>query len=318
MTPDVADFLQLAHPTDLFLRQDDVNNTPLVKTLHQFVSANSQALRSPTLAHNLGVQAARAAWSYNPPRVTQSLQRKLMERLSDCLNTVRESWKGTRPSDRLQKLDASKEFYRLWGILQFAFCISTDSNPDMKGFELFGDGFFWGGCTIVYLFEQQLRFDAFNFTDHVLNISVFDEDGKDKMGEFLQVATEVRLLNDRIFNTLRTIYPVNEAPVEHFEPPETEDFTRVKIVSSVDTSPNYSEYSDRRSSISYRKHQSQQFGNTPIGSQQSAPQNTSSQFSAPPSSGGPPPPPPPGPPPGPPPQMGGGPPPPPPPPPPPM
>ncbi|KAL0491851.1 Rac-binding component of scar regulatory complex [Acrasis kona] len=253
LSGDMEDFLKLAQPSDLFIRSDIPSETPLVKAM------NDLKIESPAVCGDLKEQATRAAALYQFKRGPHSLLKMLMGRLSTCLDGLRSGWKGDRPADRLQKLDASKEFYRLWGILQFVFCLpegdTETKNEDMKGFELFGDGFFWAGCSIVYLFDQQLRFDAFNFSDHVLNISVSDQDGIDDMKEFLRVSREVRLLNDRIFNTLRAVFPMKDAPVEMFEAPITEDFARVKIVSSV-TVENTSDPVSARQSVSFRKTQS--------------------------------------------------------------
>lgn len=99
--------------------------------------------------------------------------------------------------------------------------------------EKFGHGFLWGGCTIVYLFGQQERFDAFNFSDHVLNINLLVEKGHEKIIGFLETANEVRSLNDRIFRTLRTYVTVPQLPIEKFTPPEDDSFLKTKIVSGI-------------------------------------------------------------------------------------
>lgn len=40
--------------------------------------------------------------------------------------------------------------------------------------EKFGDGVAWGGCTIVYLLGQELRFKLLDFTYHVLSVAETD------------------------------------------------------------------------------------------------------------------------------------------------
>lgn len=255
------ELFELAAIDDFFVRTDDPDNTPLVQRLKAFVSdANiQQSIRAREMSKDLPQHAARAIKMYMPPRNMMSLFKQLLERMSGFLDKVREPWKGTSPTDRLQKLDSSKEFYRLWGILQFVFCMKDPRNQGFSDFDVFGDGFYWAGCTIIYLFGQQLRFDAFNFSDHVMNINLFSDHGRDKMQDFLQTASEVRALNDRIFNVLRANYPMPQNAVQHFESPETEDFTKVRIVASVDTNRNNL---DTKEFGSYRK-QSMSFGSAP-------------------------------------------------------
>lgn len=226
--------VEKANVFDLFTRFDEPEKAPFVTKLYNFVNLpDVQAvLKSPDLAKDLPTMAARAVKLYNPPRASMSIYKQCLERMTTILNNVREEWKGTSPADRLSKLDSSKEFYRLWAILQFIFCI-RDKPDKATDFENFGDGFFWGGNTIVYLFGQQLRFDAFNFTDHVLNINVISSKGREQITDFLNLAVEVRHKNNRVFNTLKTYYPLQYTQIENFSVPETEDFTKVKVVASV-------------------------------------------------------------------------------------
>lgn len=37
--------------------------------------------------------------------------------------------------------------------------------------ELYGDGLFWAGCTLIHLLGQKERFNTFNFTYHTLAIN---------------------------------------------------------------------------------------------------------------------------------------------------
>ena len=230
------DLLLLQKMSDYYIRKE-IHQTPLTQIIAAFVNDPQvqQTIHAPELSKNLIDQASRAVKMYQPPRELLSLFKQFLERMSGFLSNVRESWKGTSPPDRLQKLDSSKEFYRLWGVLQFVFCMPPEAVNEPTDFEVFGDGFFWAGCTIVYLFQQQLRFDAFNFSDHVLNISNISKEGMDLLKPFLNNAHIIRAVNDRVFNCLRNYYPLTDNTPDDYQPPQDEEFTKVKIVASVST-----------------------------------------------------------------------------------
>lgn len=242
------DLLQLQKITDYYIRKD-VDHAPLTSTIAQFVNDPQvqQNIHAPELSKKLTEQATRAVKMYQPPRELLSLFKQFLERMSGFLSNVRESWKGTSPPDRLQKLDSSKEFYRLWGVLQFVFCIPPEVANEPSDFEVFGDGFFWAGCTIVYLFQQHLRFDAFNFSDHVLNISNISKEGMEKLKPFLNNAHIIRSINNRVFNCLRSYYPLVDNTPDDYTPPTDEDFTKVRVVATVSTD-NTSSFSSFRQS----------------------------------------------------------------------
>ncbi|KAG2375247.1 hypothetical protein C9374_009870 [Naegleria lovaniensis] len=242
------DLLLLQKITDYYIRKD-VDHAPLTSTIAQFVNDPQvqQNIHAPELSKKLTEQATRAVKMYQPPRELLSLFKQFLERMSGFLSNVRESWKGTSPPDRLQKLDSSKEFYRLWGVLQFVFCIPPEVANEPTDFEVFGDGFFWAGCTIVYLFQQHLRFDAFNFSDHVLNISNISKEGMEKLKPFLNNAHIIRSINNRVFNCLRSYYPLVDNTPDDYTPPTDEDFTKVRVVATVNTD-NSSSFSSFRQS----------------------------------------------------------------------
>ncbi|KAL9642946.1 hypothetical protein ABK040_010639 [Willaertia magna] len=231
------DLTQLQKLTDLYVRKD-IDRTPLVSTIASFVNDPQVQLsiHAPELSKTLTDQASRAVKMYQPPRELLTLFKQFLERMSGFLSNVRESWKGTSPPDRLQKLDSSHEFYRLWGILQFVFCLPPENPTEPTDFEVFGDGFFWAGCTIVYLFQQQLRFDAFNFSDHVVNVSNISKEGMDILTPFLNNAHIIRAVNNRVFNTLRNYYPLPDFVAEEFTPPVDEEFLKQKVVATISAS----------------------------------------------------------------------------------
>lgn len=48
---------------------------------------------------------------------------------------------------------------------------STNSVETDSFLEQYGDAVAWGGCTILYLLGQQLRFELLDFTYHVLAVA---------------------------------------------------------------------------------------------------------------------------------------------------
>jgi hypothetical protein len=48
---------------------------------------------------------------------------------------------------------------------------STNSVEADSFLEQYGDAVAWGGCTILYLLGQQLRFELLDFTYHVLAVA---------------------------------------------------------------------------------------------------------------------------------------------------
>lgn len=66
-------------------------------------------------------------------------------------------------------VENTTEFYRLWSALQFVCCLPTGDN-ELSNHELFGDGLFWAGCTIMHFLNQQMRFEVFDFSYHILNV----------------------------------------------------------------------------------------------------------------------------------------------------
>jgi hypothetical protein len=82
---------------------------------------------------------------------------------------VKDTWSGTMPDNGLLSVDHTTEFYRLWSALQFVFCLPPDEGG-MSCQEKFGDGFVWGGITLVYMLHQEQRFRVFDFCYHILNV----------------------------------------------------------------------------------------------------------------------------------------------------
>lgn len=224
---------------DVFIRLDNLQEAPLVQTISNFVKLDDKRIRSSDLLKEQPNQAYKAIKIYDPPREIHSLIQQVLDRMTKILENIKDEWKGTSGSDRLIKFDSSKEFYRLWAVLQFIYCIEDMESSNYSDIETFGHGFTWGGSSLVYLFGQHLRFDAFNFTDHVLNTDTLTE-GLDKnrnmVEKFLVNAKLLQSLNTQIFSTLKTFYPLQMVHNENFTPPDSDDFSKIRVVSNFNSS----------------------------------------------------------------------------------
>jgi len=131
------------------------------------------------------------------------------------LDAVRPEWAGTSPDNGVMPVDSTSEFYRLWSGLQFVCCLPTGEN-ELSNHELFGDGLFWAGCTIIHFLGQQHRFEVFDFSYHILNVeeSASVPCTNASIHQFFKKVTLIRDLNQTIFNTLRAYcLPPQEEPL---------------------------------------------------------------------------------------------------------
>jgi len=88
-----------------------------------------------------------------------------LHRLSKFLDrVVRQEWQGPRPANGLIDTENPRDFVRLYSALQFIFCCSAGKEADDIDIALFGDGFSWGGCILLYLLGHWHRFNFMDFT----------------------------------------------------------------------------------------------------------------------------------------------------------
>jgi hypothetical protein len=80
------------------------------------------------------------------------------------LDQVAPDWSNERETDEvIVNAETTKEFYRLWSIMEFLFIreqhVHTQGmTPATLGdMEVFGDGFLWAGCSIVHMLQQHER-----------------------------------------------------------------------------------------------------------------------------------------------------------------
>lgn len=83
-------------------------------------------------------------------------------------------WFGEeKPKNNIMHVNECVEFYRVWSVLQFLYCIPV-SDMDYTVEQLFGEGLNWAGCTLIMLLKQQKRFETMDFSYHLLKVQRFD------------------------------------------------------------------------------------------------------------------------------------------------
>jgi len=153
--------------------------TPLYTAFQDLLEIEGFEFKSTSLIKEAPNQIKECFDLYRPRKESYSFFKKFLERITTYLEKAREEWKGGHEANRLVTLDTSTEFFRIWAICQFIFCM-VDKKATTTDMETFGHGMIWGGTTLVYLFGQYLRYEAFNFCDHVLNISTLVKEKKKK------------------------------------------------------------------------------------------------------------------------------------------
>lgn len=90
-------------------------------------------------------------------------------------------WVGANhapPANGVIYVDECVEFHRLWSALQFIYCIPV-GDGEFTIEQLFGEGLSWAGATMITLLGQQRRFEALDFSYHLLKVQRVD--GKDEI-----------------------------------------------------------------------------------------------------------------------------------------
>ncbi|KAK2176605.1 hypothetical protein NP493_652g01000 [Ridgeia piscesae] len=144
------------------------------------------------------------------------------------------TWNGSAPSNGVMNIDECTEFHRLWSAIQFVYCMPVGEN-EFTVEQLFGEGLNWAGCSLIVLLGQQRRFEALDFSYHLLRVNRVDQ--KDEMCKGMPLKKMVdrirkfQILNNQIFAVLNKYLKSSDAdnlPVEHvrcFQPPIHQLFT---------------------------------------------------------------------------------------------
>lgn len=109
-------------------------------------------------------------------------------------------------------VERNGEFHRLWSAMQFVMS-RTQGKNELTVEQLFGEGLNWGGCSLVYLLGQELRFQAMDPSYHLYNVNRADQIDKMCAGVNLRKMVDrirkFQILNDQIFACLAKHYHSN-------------------------------------------------------------------------------------------------------------
>ncbi len=170
-----------------------------------------------------------------------------LQRLAKSMQTsgVFAEWSEHPPSGAIIEVDHPKDFCRLWSSLQFLFC-----QPTMEQFSgeqytdkyIFGDGFSWAGCILLYLTGHRERFQYLDFVYYILKTQEivpenFEVDAKAKkkgkltaeqqlypyVEALLASGREIQELNTFIFSMLESYVPAPKKRMFKFHPVVADD-----------------------------------------------------------------------------------------------
>ncbi|XP_013092807.2 cytoplasmic FMR1-interacting protein 1 homolog isoform X1 [Biomphalaria glabrata] len=137
-------------------------------------------------------------------------------------------WHGGPPSNGVMNVDACNEFHRLWSAIQWVYCIPGREN-EFTVEEMFGEGLNWAGCVLITLLGQQRRFEALDFSYHLLKVNRHDmkDDPVTNLKKMVDRIRKFQILNNQIFAVLnlhltpdgnsRVLLPLDQ--VQRFQPP---------------------------------------------------------------------------------------------------
>jgi cytoplasmic FMR1 interacting protein len=220
------DFLMHAPFLGVTLESANVNpsDSPLVRAVRCLGAAGSSTAL-PSLASPL---EAGAASMCNTMRPTNScFLRSVFAQMDRRMEFVRAGWCGNPPENGVMSVESTAEFYRLFSALLFLFADAPSTNYGPTNMAMFGDGFVWGGMTLLYLLDQVERFNCFDFTHHVLNVNdVYPADPNNAaLQAFLRHAVVVRDEARNVISLISRYYPRRRTNFTLYAPPSTESQT---------------------------------------------------------------------------------------------
>ncbi|XP_041477036.1 cytoplasmic FMR1-interacting protein 1 homolog isoform X1 [Lytechinus variegatus] len=137
-------------------------------------------------------------------------------------------WSGEEPINGVMNIDECTEFHRLWSAIQFVYCLPLKEN-NFTPEESYGEGLNWAGCTLITLLNQKRRFEALDFSYHILKINKVDNVNEDingiPVGRLVDRIRKYQILNGQIFAVLGKYLKAGEGenpPVEQircYKPP---------------------------------------------------------------------------------------------------
>jgi len=175
---------------------------------------------------------------------TKSLFVRVLERLNQSLieSHVMDEW-VSKPSGKdgvIIDAENPRDFCRLWSSLQFLFCKPNDGQlegEDYPDFAVFGDGFAWAGCTLMYMTGHKERFQYLDFVRYLLKMNAvnpFDfavdpklkkkgkltkeQEDYPKIEAFLATGQEIMDLNQMIFSIISSYISPPRKAIIKFHP----------------------------------------------------------------------------------------------------
>lgn len=195
-----------------------------------------------------------------------SLFSAALQHLSNSLDEtgVRAEWVKRGNSGSIIDVENPRDFCRFWSVVQFLFCqVSSEQLSGQYATDRanFGDGFFWGGSTLLYLSGLRERFNYLDISYYILKMQEicqekFEIDAKAKkkgrisaeqqlypfVQQFLRNGMDARDLNNSIFSLLESHFSAPKKQIFKFHPLKP-DATRevgmrsIKPISNASPSP---------------------------------------------------------------------------------
>lgn len=206
--------------------EDPTTASPLyvtASTVGTHVQEQAVAL-APGVLKDLTIASWKADKFYRPSKHNLSLFKAALARIDELVARVKDMWAPAPADNSLLAVDSTREFYRLWSALQFVYCLPPDEGEQgITSQEKFGDGFMWGGLSLIYFLGQEQRFQVFDFVYHILKVeeAMPTVESKDpSLFPFLQQSGKVRDINQGIFNTLHVFSPIVRTNILLLHPPK--------------------------------------------------------------------------------------------------
>lgn len=170
-----------------------------------------------------------------------SMFTKVLDRIKKALEEAdaeagRTVFGTPQPANGVMDVEDCNQFHRLWSVVLYTSCsTAARATGKLSGKDVdqhrqwFGDGMQWAGCVIMALMNQRHRFEAFDFTYHIIKAWEMDQKEAQHQGvsvkEFVRIGKGKKALNQEIFAILDKYMQFNlfTPEVEYFPPPGHDD-----------------------------------------------------------------------------------------------
>jgi cytoplasmic FMR1 interacting protein len=103
----------------VYSQKDSYQETPLYKAYSDLTKIEGFEFNSKSVLDESDSLIKKIHEIYNPKKEKNSFFKKFLERIRGFLENVSSDWKGGHEKDRIEKLDTSQEFFRIWAIINF-------------------------------------------------------------------------------------------------------------------------------------------------------------------------------------------------------